>query len=101
MCSSDLNNGPVTRDALSHDLADVGSSVDRIFVSGMFGAMKPAAQVYRGLESAMQVRPAELVLIDDSRANVDGARQAGWSGIHFQSASQLDDELRRLGVTGT
>jgi HAD superfamily hydrolase (TIGR01509 family) len=87
------NNGPVLLDALSHDLDIVGREFEHLFVSAMFGATKPSEAVFLGVVRALSVPPAQLCLIDDSPANVDGARQVGWRGIHFTSSAQLRDAL--------
>jgi HAD superfamily hydrolase (TIGR01509 family) len=87
------NNGPVLLDALSQDLRVVGREFDRLLVSAMFGATKPADVIYRGVERELVVEPARLCLIDDSWANVDGARRSGWRGMQFMSATLLREEL--------
>lgn len=87
------NNGPVTLDALRHELSEVGACVHHIYLGAMFGATKPGLAVYRGVEQALQKAANQLVLIDDSIVNVEGARLAGWTGVHFRSAEQLTREL--------
>jgi FMN phosphatase YigB (HAD superfamily) len=41
--------------------------------------------------------PRTLLLIDDSRLNVDGAARAGWGGLRFENAEQCADALVSLG----
>jgi putative hydrolase of the HAD superfamily len=88
------NNGPVLLDALSHDLQVIGKEFDDLFVSAMFGAIKPAEDAFRGVERSLGVRPEQLILIDDSQANVAGAEHRGWRGIRFTSAPELVTDLR-------
>jgi putative hydrolase of the HAD superfamily len=88
------NNGPVLLDALRHELDAVGEHFDDLFVSAMFGAIKPAEAVFRGVERTLGVRPEQLLLIDDSPANVVGAERCGWRGIHFTAADRLREDLR-------
>lgn len=33
--------------------------------------------------------PASIVLVDDTRANVDAALEAGWDAIHWSPGSSL------------
>jgi FMN phosphatase YigB (HAD superfamily) len=40
----------------------------------------------------------ECVFIDDSQLNLQGARLCGMHAIHFKNATQLRQELQRLGV---
>ena len=69
-----------------------------IVVSGDERLMKPDPAIYRLLCDRYRVEPARAVFIDDSRANVDGARAVGMHGVHFESPPQLRDALRVLGV---
>jgi HAD superfamily hydrolase (TIGR01509 family) len=60
------------------------------------GVLKPHPAIYRAaLEKADREHP--VVFIDDIESNVDGARMLGITGIHFQSATQLEADLRALG----
>jgi FMN phosphatase YigB (HAD superfamily) len=36
--------------------------------------------------------------VDDRETNLDGARKTGLKTVHFESASQIEAELRRNGV---
>jgi len=59
-------------------------------------AMKPHPAIYRAaLEKADPARPA--VFIDDITTNAAAATIMGIHGIHFQSAAQLEADLRALG----
>ncbi len=69
-----------------------------IVVSGHERLMKPDAAIYRRLCERFRVDAARSVFIDDSLANVEGARAVGMQGVHFISVEQLSDALRRLGV---
>lgn len=69
-----------------------------IVVSGHEKLMKPDAAIYHLLCERHQVTPTRAVFIDDTLKNVEGARQIGMHGIHFQSVDQLTLALRELGV---
>ena len=69
-----------------------------IVVSGHERLMKPDAAIYRLLCDRYGVNPQRAVFIDDSPANVDGARAVGMHAVHFQSPGQLRGALRALGV---
>jgi glucose-1-phosphatase len=90
------NNGPVLLDALNHDLQMVGKEFDDLFVSATFGAIKPAEDVFRGVERVLGVPPERLILIDDSQANVAGAERRGWRGIQFTSVPALVTDLQAV-----
>jgi FMN phosphatase YigB (HAD superfamily) len=60
------------------------------------GVLKPHPAIYRAaLEKAERSRPA--IFIDDIENNAAAARMMGITGVHFQSASQLERDLRDLG----
>jgi len=62
------------------------------------GASKPDPLIYREALQACKVRAEEAVYIDDIPAYVEAARRLGFTGIHFQSASQLYAELGESGI---
>jgi FMN phosphatase YigB (HAD superfamily) len=45
-----------------------------------------------------QIDPAQSIFIDDVPRNILGAQAVGIPGIHFQSPSQLNLDLQKLGV---
>jgi putative hydrolase of the HAD superfamily len=61
--------------------------------------LKPDPAIY--LEAARRARslPAECVFIDDMEENVRGAAGAGLQGIHYRPETDLEAELRKLGLT--
>jgi len=72
------------------------------FDAGVFSGdvlmSKPDPAIYQLLQSRCALAPERTVFIDDLLANVQAAQSLGWHGIHFESASQLDDELALLGL---
>ena len=73
---------------------------DGRLVSGEEGTRKPFPEFYQLLFSRYQVNPSSTVFIDDNLRNVKAGEALGLRGIHFQSASQLKEELKQLGITG-
>ncbi len=68
------------------------------YVSAQFGAAKPDPAVYRACVAAAGAVPAETLFVDDSAANVQGARAAGLAAHHFADASSLAAALREYGA---
>jgi putative hydrolase of the HAD superfamily len=70
------------------------------FDGGIFSAdvqcIKPDPAIYRLLQQRYALEPAQTLLIDDLKINVDAARGLGWSGIHFESAQKLRASLGNL-----
>ncbi|GFR43076.1 hypothetical protein Agub_g4083 [Astrephomene gubernaculifera] len=65
----------------------------------MKGYRKPAREAYEACVKTLQRSPEELIFVDDRKVNVEGACAVGLEGILFESASQLEAELRCRGLT--
>jgi glucose-1-phosphatase len=76
-------------------VAQVG---DRAFVSAEFGARKPDPEAYRRCLARLGVTPMAALFVDDSPANVAGAREAGLQGFDYTVPEELSAELRRRGL---
>jgi glucose-1-phosphatase len=63
------------------------------------GAMKPAPEIYRRAITAAGCRPEECFFTDDILEYVEGARREGIDAVQFQSSAQIEEELRRRGVS--
>ena len=64
-----------------------------IVVSGEEKLIKPDRAIYELLLQRYDVEPARAVFIDDSEANVAGAREAGLHAIRFRDPAALRREL--------
>jgi putative hydrolase of the HAD superfamily len=64
--------------------------------SGDVQHIKPEPAIYRLLQTRYALEPARTVFIDDLLGNVHAAKDLSWHGIHFQSAQQVERELKAL-----
>jgi FMN phosphatase YigB (HAD superfamily) len=71
---------------------------DRACVSAEFGARKPDPDVYRRCLARLGVAPEATLFVDDSTANVAGAREAGLNGYDYVSSVELEAELTTHGL---
>lgn len=71
---------------------------DGAVVSGRDGVMKPTQEAFAYVAGRFGLDPAATLFIDDSPANVEAARAAGYVAHHFTSAEHLATELRSLGL---
>lgn len=71
---------------------------DGLLISGDEGVIKPDPVIYDLLIDRFGLTAERTVFIDDRLENVETARIAGLTGIHFRSAQQLRDDLIELGV---
>ncbi len=71
-------------------------------VSGEVQLVKPEPEIFQHHNRAWELDPQAVVFIDDSKANIDAARDAGWRTIHFaglEGAPALQRHLHRHGVS--
>jgi putative hydrolase of the HAD superfamily len=61
--------------------------VDGIFYSARLGTMKPDAEFFAKVQAEVGLRAQEILLIDDSRPNIDAALNAGWKALHWTRGS--------------
>jgi len=62
------------------------------------GAMKPLPWIYRRAIEAAGCFPEECFFTDDIPAYVEGARAQGIDAVRFESAAQIEKELRKRGA---
>lgn len=74
------------------------SSFRDVVVSAHEGVTKPDRRIFQILCDRNSLDPAACVFIDDSLANVEGARAFGMAPIHFTDAPALAAELHRRGL---
>lgn len=73
------------------------AAFDGIIVSGDERLLKPEPEIYRLLLDRYGLQARDCLFIDDSHANVDGARAVGMHAIHFVEPMDLAAELRAHG----
>lgn len=64
--------------------------VDGIFYSAQLGVKKPDMEFFTRVQAAVGLRGEEILLIDDSRPNMEAALQAGWQALHWTKHSSPD-----------
>jgi FMN phosphatase YigB (HAD superfamily) len=58
--------------------------------------IKPDPQIFRLLLEKTGRKAEECVFVDDSAANVEAAKQLGFSAIRFESPEQLERALSEI-----
>lgn len=71
---------------------------DGYVISGIEGVVKPDQRIFEILLERYGLDPLATVFIDDSKRNVEAAAAMGINALHYTSAQQLRQELRRLGT---
>lgn len=72
---------------------------EAFFSSCYLGVRKPDPAIYRLALKITQGQPSECVLIDDRGLNLECARELGMHTIKFDTVTQLQADLARLGVS--
>lgn len=73
---------------------------DTILTSGGLQKLKPDAPAFEAACEALGCAPEDVVLIDDTLENVEGARAFGMQAVYFDylEIERVVDELKELGV---
>jgi 2-haloacid dehalogenase len=69
-----------------------------VVVSGREGVLKPDRAIFDLLVKRYDLQAADCLFVDDSKANVAGAKAAGMEAHHFQGAEGLEAELAVRGL---
>ena len=69
--------------------------LDDIVLSGEVKLNKPDPAIFNLLLNKIGYSAPECVLIDDSQANVEAAKELGFHTVHFKSPEQLRVELQK------
>lgn len=67
---------------------------DELVLSYRVGALKPSPVIYAEALRHAHCAPEECFFTDDIAAYVEGARSAGMDAVQFESAAQIERELR-------
>lgn len=71
---------------------------DAFVLSHEVKAMKPSPLIYAQAIEEARCAPGDCFFTDDMPAYVEGAKLAGIDAVQFQSAEQIEGELRARGV---
>jgi epoxide hydrolase-like predicted phosphatase len=66
---------------------------DAVLLSSEVGILKPDPAIFEIMAERLGVNPSECVMIDDIAVNIDGAENAGMTGVVFKSVHQLRSDL--------
>jgi len=72
---------------------------DDYVLSFEVGYMKPHPEIYRAALKKAEAKAPEAVFIDDMAENIKGAESLGMKGILYKPDTDLEAELRALGLS--
>jgi len=86
------------RAAYLRDQQGLGAHFDEIIYSAALGVCKPDRVFFTTAQARMGVSVSQSILfVDDSTANVDGARMAGWRAMLYRDRESLGRALAGWG----
>jgi len=77
---------------------DLEKYFDEVVISGEVGFVKPDPEVFRIALKKLDVDPAEAIFIDDLESYLEGAKEAGITGILFKEVGRLRRDLKKAGI---
>jgi 2-haloacid dehalogenase len=86
--------------AIARELVPELDLFDDRVISGEEKRTKPDPELFLTACRRFRVAPAEAFFVDDSAANVEGARAVGLTAIQFTDAQSLRETLTQMGVLG-
>lgn len=67
-----------------------------LFLSYEMGLVKPDPKAYEYVLAELNLKPQEVVFVDDKKENVEAALGLGWQAIHFNSEATFLKELSNI-----
>jgi len=93
------NNNPLSMKWLDAELAKRGmvqsDLYKKAFLSFQLKMLKPSPEIYLKAIEEIGVQPNEILFIDDSMKNIDGARAVGINAMFYDINTNLYDEVTR------
>lgn len=77
---------------------NLGKIFNEVLTSCFLGYSKPSRDYFKGVLTRLNIKPSELLFIDNKIENVISARNLGIVAIHFKNPAQLIVELSLLGI---
>lgn len=90
------NNGPLLLHALPIALPEIARGFDPLLFSCRLRALKPTAAMFAAVVRETGRDPDQLLLIDDTAENIEGARAAGLRAVLYTRPATLRRELAKL-----
>lgn len=72
--------------------------VKKGFASYQIGSRKPSRKVFKYILRIIKCKPKEVIFIDDTKKNVNGALKVGLNAVQFNNLKQIKNGLKKFGV---
>lgn len=81
------------------DKYDIRKYFDSIVCSHDIGKLKPSKEIFEEVAKQLKCNLNECLFIDDSKNNIEKAKEYGMKTIQFENVAQLKKELAILGIS--
>lgn len=71
---------------------------DKVYFSWETGLVKPAKEAYSNLLAENDLKGEDCIYVDDSKENLEVAKELGIKGVQFESDEQVMEAIRDMGV---
>lgn len=92
-CLSNTNRSHI-EELMESGRFPVCHAFDRLVTSYELGLNKPDVAIYRAYERVMGLEGTPVAFFDDAPANVEGAREAGWTAFLIDPDGDVDGQIR-------
>ena len=92
------DNPPMMAEAMPRRFPALVGVFEPMIFSDQLGVLKPELEAFRLAVERIGVPAGDVLFIDDTAANVEGARAAGLQAYHFTSSAALAQELHERGL---
>jgi putative hydrolase of the HAD superfamily len=76
----------------------LGNYCDGIFYSAALGCRKPDTSFFAKASALSGLPPNQLLLVDDTYANIAAAKNSGWNATQWREGSSLSAVMAELGL---
>ena len=94
------NNNAICLPRSRQLFADAGAPLEEIFRKCYFSfemkALKPSEAFYKAVMEDIGIAPEEMLFIDDSQRNVEGALKAGLPAVYYEPGTDLEKLLSEV-----
>ncbi len=66
-----------------------------VFSAARLGLKKTDVETYKIIADKIDLKPEEILYIDDKQANINAAKEAGLTVIHYESNKQAEDDIQK------
>ncbi|MGB9664571.1 MAG: HAD family hydrolase [Ignavibacteria bacterium] len=71
---------------------------DRLFLSYEIGSIKPEKEIFDFVINSIELKPEEVLYIDDIEDYVKAAKNLGWNALQFISNEKLLEDLKKFNI---